>query len=369
MRGVLKTTNRNGEALMQTRKILRPSDFHSHLRSIAEIGEKAFEMVVLLNTQLYKYVVAEPNTYLDPSKPEHHIETAEDVERYRDYVERAKCPTCTVLYLIKITPRTTPEIVEAALNVGAIGGKLYPDGVTNNSEGGVTDFHSGQLYDCFGVLQERNAILQEHPELPGEFSMRREWRYGEVIRRHADAFPGLRIFAEHLTDRRSLPLLELPNVYGTITGHHLKLTLDDVLGCNEHHCRPNAKEPEDCEELISVAISGHWKVISITDSAFHKWWRKHLLPCGCAGVFNPAEVALPWLVTLFEKRGFGHTLEDFTSINGRRAYRLALPDKDDCIEFIQEPMKVPEMYFAERGLENVVIPFLAGETLPWRIAS
>ena len=46
----------------------RPSDFHTHLRSTAEIGKKAFEMVVRLNTAFYKYVIVEPNTYLDPGK-------------------------------------------------------------------------------------------------------------------------------------------------------------------------------------------------------------------------------------------------------------------------------------------------------------
>lgn len=353
----------------RTFKSRRSCDFHTHLRSPAEIGRKAFEMVVRLNTAHYRYVVVEPNTFLDPETPEHHIENASDIDRYRLQVENVpeRNTNCTILYLIKITPRTTPQIVREALDVGAIGGKLYPDGVTNNSEGGVTDFHSHQLYDCFSVLEERNAILQEHPEMPGEFSMRREWKYGEVILRHAGAFPGLRIFAEHLTDRRSLSLLELPNVFGTITGHHLKLTLDDVLGCNENHCRPNAKEPEDRDELQSLALSAYRKIISITDSAFHKWWRKHLLSCACAGVFNPAEIALPWLVTFFDSRSSLHTFEKFASLNGCAAYGLKPPGNNDIIEFVREPTNVREMYFADKGMSEAVIPFLAGETLTWRI--
>jgi dihydroorotase len=333
-----------------------------------------FGMVLRLNTRGYRYVVAEPNSYLDASKPEHHIETAEDVEKYREQVESVKerDPKCEILYLIKITPRTKPEMVERALDVGAIGGKLYPDGVTNMSENGVTDFFSSQLYECFSVFQARNAIVQEHPEMPGEFSMRREWRYGDVIRRHATDFPNLRFFAEHLTDRRSLSLLELPNVRGTVTGHHLRLTLDDVLGCDANHCRPNAKEPEDRAALVAAALSGDERIISITDSAFHKWWRKKLLTCACAGVFNPSEIAIPWLMKLFWDQGDlqrpFELLERFACLNGCTAYGLRPPAPDDLIELICADTEVPQMYFAGKGMEDCAIPFLAGETLPFRLA-
>ncbi len=356
--------------------IRRPCDFHTHLRSIAEIGKSAFKMVVRHNTAHYRYVVAEPNTHLDANDPKHHIETAEDVKRYRDQVLQVpnRNPHCTFLFLAKLTPRTTPRMVEQVLEAGAIGFKLYPDGVTTGSEhGGVSDFHTPQLYDCLHVLEERKAILQEHPELPRAFSMRREWEYGNVVRRHAEAFPTLRIFAEHLSDRRSLSLLELPNVYGTITGHHLRLTLDDVLGQSDHFCRPNAKEPEDRDALVEIALSGNKKVISITDSAYHSWSRKHLLACGCAGIFNPAAVAIPWLVTLWEQHG-GATdaaklvsLESFTTLNGCVAYNLEPPKQEDVIWLARTPWEVPRLYFPSTYIDEAATPFLAGETLPVKI--
>ena len=92
------------------KKIRRLCDFHTHFRSIAEIGKEAFEMVVRLNTLHYKYVVAEPNTFLDPGDQTHHIETGDDILRYREQVESVpgRDPKTKILYLFKVTPRTTP---------------------------------------------------------------------------------------------------------------------------------------------------------------------------------------------------------------------------------------------------------------------
>ena len=153
-------------------------------------------------------------------------------------------------------------------------------------------------------------------------------------------------------------------VFGTITGHHLEITLDDVLGCVDHHCWPCAKYPYDRRALFLAAISDRDYMISITDSAPHKYGTKHLVECACAGVFNPADIAIPALVTFFDKKGMLDMITRFTSGNGLNAYGFS-QHEGDKIALVREQWKVPSRYDSGSGM---VTPFLAGKVLPWRIA-
>lgn len=371
---------------MRTLTIPRPCDFHTHLRSPAQVGEKLFRLIVEKNCAHYRYVVVEPNTFLDAKDKTHHIETAEDVVAYQAAVANAwpdGC-SCEPLFLIKLTPHTTPDTIRKAKAAGAIGLKLYPEGVTTGSEhGGVSDFLSPQILECLECAQEEGLVFQIHPEQPGEFCLLREYAFHNVVQEYA-RLPRLRIFVEHMTDRRTLQLVHQLNgiglpVYGTITGHHLKLTLDDVLGQVNHHCWPCAKYPEDKDSLVSYAIGAPRYCISITDSAPHEYATKHLCERACAGVFNPAEIAIPWLVSVFDRVDYDYEkgveplppkvraekLVRFTSQNGLEAYGLP-EDPSDTITLVEEEWKVPATYDTGAGK---VTPFLAGQTLRWRIAS
>ncbi len=370
---------------MKTLKLQRPSDFHTHLRSPAQVGEKLFRMIVALNCAHYRYVVVEPNTYLDKNKPERHIETADDLVKYRKLVSAAlpEQDPSTPLFLIKLTPKTTPRIIRDADDAGCIGVKLYPEGVTTGSQhGGVSDFHSKQLYRCLEYLEEQDLVFQIHPEMPKTFCLEREHSFHDVLTEYAKRFPKLRIFVEHITDRRTLELVQElrhdqgARVYGTITGHHLRLTLDNVLGQVDHHCWPCAKFPEDRDALVSWALPrsscGVEKfLISITDSAPHEWQTKHGVSCACAGVFNPAHIAIPWLVTLaHERKTPTETLETFWAFNGMKAYQLK-PLSKYLITLVQKPWVVPGSFGTGHGCYSgeKITPFLARETLPWQIAT
>lgn len=356
-------------------KLRKFCDFHTHLRSPAQIGSKPFGFVVRKNCSHYRFVVAEPNTYLDRRRKTHHIETAEDLVKYSRLVEDARVDAnCTVLYLLKLTPKTTPSIVrEAATLPKCVGFKMYPEGVTVGSQhGGVSDFFSEEIYASLREMELSDLVLQIHPEMPHRFCLRREHDFHSVLIRYVRDFPQLRIFVEHVTDRRTVELVHQLRMGGariwmTITGHHLHLTLDDVLGHNEHHCWPCAKEPEDKARLIMEATSGNQAAISITDSAPWDWRSKHIVVPACAGVFNPAEIAIPWLVTLFERNKRLDRLGPFASDNGRNAYALQHSDSDaDQITLVKETWRVPQEYRVGKWR---ITPFLAGqEELPWRIA-
>jgi dihydroorotase len=332
-------------------------------------------MIVTMNCAHYRYVVVEPNTFLDKNKPEHHIETDEDFVNYRYMVYKAlpdKCP-CMPLFLIKLTPKTTPSMIHDAYQAGAIGVKLYPEGVTTGStHGGVSNFSSRKTYKCLEYLQEKNLVFQIHPEMPKTFCLSREHLFRDVLTQYAKDFPRLRIFVEHMTDRRMpVHIGHLQGeygacIFGTITGHHLRLTLDNVLGQVDHHCWPCAKFPEDRDGLVGWATAGNDRIISITDSAPHRWQDKHDVLCGCAGVFNPAHIAIPSVVEVFEQQGAGgfETLDKFTSQNGLVAYGLS-QSKDDTITLVKKNWEVPMRYGFGRG---TITPFRAGQKLTWQIA-
>ena len=78
--------------------------------------------------------------------------------------------------------------------------------------------------------------------------------------------------------------------------------------------------------------------------------------CGCAGIFN-APFALETYATVFEEEGALDRLEGFASNNGPRFYGLPLNEQTVRIERAQ--VNIPEQ------IEGLV-PFHAGETLPWR---
>lgn len=369
---------------MNTKTLRRPSDFHSHFRSPAQIGQTAFELVVRKNAVHYRYVVAEPNTYLDATARSRHIETARDVIAYRKLfgkpLQKEAHPS-TVLFLIKITPRTTPAIIREAKDAGVVGGKMYPEGVTSGSHiGGVEDFFAPSILASLETMQELDLVFQIHPERPHTFSLDREVRFHDVLTEYVSRFPRLRIFVEHITDRRTLRLVEALHmvagrVFGTITGHHLRLTLDDVLGNVNNHCWPCAKYPEDRDALVEAALCApHW-LLSITDSAPWKWSAKHPhfiksatgpAPdngCGCAGVFNPAEVAIPWLVQRFRGE-LPEKLESFWACNGVAAYGL-IQHADDRITLKDVPWQVPQGYLGGR---DRITPFMAAQGLDWQLS-
>lgn len=359
----------------------RPSDFHTHIRSPAQVGERCFRFLVRMNCTHYRYVVIEPNAYLKKSDPKRHIETVDDLVKYRKLVlsvlgsePHASVPR----FLIKLTPKTTPGMIRDAAAAGCIGAKLYPEGVTSGSHvGGVSDFYSRSLYSCLETLQELRLAFQIHPEMPHTFCLEREHLFHRVLKRYVRDFKELRIFVEHITDRRTLSLVEglyqmgYP-ISGTITGHHLELTLDNVLGRNENHCWPCAKYPEDRSELREAATSGIRNIISITDSAPWKWAAKHptrVVPpmngCACAGVFNPAKIAILRLVEIFEASGKLDRLPCFWANNGLDAYRLGQAPNDE-ITVVEAPWQVPLRYDSGSG---TITPFLAGSTLKYQIES
>lgn len=237
--------------------------------------------------------------------------------------------------------------------------KLYPAGITTNSEGGVSGFDVEELRPTLTAMSELDIPLCIHGETNG-FVMDREAEFVSIYEELATAFPDLKIIMEHITTKASVDALERhPNLYATITLHHLLITLDDVAGgmLQPHlFCKPIAKRPHDREALLEVALKAHPKVMFGSDSAPHP--REAKEACGCAaGVFT-APIALQVLAELFEKHGALDRLPDFISGNALRIYGVTPPAKEVILE--KTPYLVPNDY-------NGVVPMYAGEEIAYSI--
>jgi dihydroorotase len=113
--------------------------------------------------------------------------------------------------------------------------------------------------------------------------------------------------------------------------------------------------------LRKVATSGSPKFFLGTDSAPHAIDRKETA-CGCAGVFN-APYAIESYAATFDEDGALDRLEAFASLNGPAFYGLQPNAQRIVLERHGET--VPER--VGTGAHELV-PFHAGETLPWRFA-
>ena len=243
--------------------------------------------------------------------------------------------------------------------------KLYPAGITTNSSTGVSSMDIEVLRPTLENMSKLGIPLCIHGETNG-FVMDREKEFMPIYESLAIAFPNLKIIMEHITTKEAVDLLDkYPNLFATVTLHHLLITLDDVAGgmLDPHlFCKPIAKRPEDRDALLNAALKAHSKLMFGSDSAPHPKHKKEC--CGCAaGVFT-APIALQVLVELFEKHSCLENLNDFVSNNAQRIYGLNLEDK--TINLVKKDFIVPAIYEYK---DEKVVPMYAGKTISWSIDS
>lgn len=240
-----------------------------------------------------------------------------------------------------------------------IGIKLYPAGITTNSEGGVSSLREAEK--TMAIMSDLGIPLLVHGETAG-FVMDREAEFIDVYDHLAKRFPKLNIVMEHITTKKAVDFLDTyENVFATVTLQHLIITLDDVAGglFNPHlFCKPIAKRPEDQEALLSAALAAHPKLSFGSDSAPHPIHKKESSGCA-AGVFT-APIALQVLADLFAKHHALNNLQAFISDNAKQIYGVQPPAKQVVLK--REDFVVPTQF-------GTVVPFMAGQTLTWQISS
>lgn len=326
-----------------------PLDMHLHLRD----GDM-LKLTAPLSSDFAGAVIM-PNLVPPVTTPDMMLAYA---ERIRAAMDGATFTPYMSLFFTALDEKA----LQAAISTpGFFGFKLYPAGITTNSEGGVSNLAEAER--TLKLMEEMGIPLLVHGESHG-FVMDREQEFLSVYRHLATAYPKLRISMEHITTAAAVELLdEFPNLCATVTLQHLLITLDDVAGgmLQPHlFCKPIAKRPADREALLQAALNGHPRLMFGSDSAPHPRCKKEA--CGCAaGVFT-SPVALPKLAELFTTHGVADKLQGFISGNACRLYGLKPASKQ--VTLCDTPMQVPARY---RSYGQEVVPMYAGQTLPWSI--
>ncbi|MEA1953649.1 MAG: dihydroorotase [Campylobacterota bacterium] len=325
-----------------------PLDMHLHLRD----GEM-LENVIEGSTETFSGAIIMPN--LVPP-----VSTKEEVIAYKERINLAMGDKKFTPYMtLFFKPSYDKAFLESVRDeITAI--KLYPAGITTNSEGGVSGFDVEELRPALDAMSELDIPLCVHGETNG-FVMDREAEFVSIYEKLATAFPKLKIIMEHITTKASVDALDrFENLYATITVHHLFITLDDVAGgmLQPHlFCKPIAKRPEDRDALLKVALEAHPKVMFGSDSAPHPQHAKE--SCGCAaGVFT-SPIALQLLTELFESNNAPlENLQAFVSGNAQNIYGVKPLEKTVTLE--KKPFTVPVNY-------NGVVPMFASEEIAYSI--
>ncbi|CAM4144900.1 dihydroorotase [Campylobacter armoricus] len=326
-----------------------PLDMHLHLRD-----ESMLELVAPFSTKDFKAGVIMPNL----------ITPLTEITALKAYKERIlkACKNEDFIPLMTLFFKDYDEkfLEKAKDELFAI--KLYPAGITTNSDNGISSFDIEKLKPTLNAMSELGLPLLVHGET-NDFVMDREANFAKIYEKLAKNFPKLKIVMEHITTKVLCNLLkDYENLYATITLHHLIITLDDVVGgkMDPHlFCKPIAKRYEDKDALCELAFSGYEKAMFGSDSAPHPLHTKEC--CGCAaGVFS-APVILPVLAELFEKHSNEVNLQKFISDNACKIHNLKF-ENDKIITLEKQEWQVPQKY-------GDVVPFMAGKNLNFKVAN
>ena len=336
---------------MKNITINSPFDMHLHLRD-----NEMLELVAPLSAKTFAGAIIMPN--LVPP-----VDNEKSLIEYQNRIIKAIGGEDFVPMMTLFFKPYTKEFLESVKDkISAI--KLYPAGITTNSEGGVESIDTVTLAPTLNAMAELNIPLCVHGETNG-FVMDREKEFMNVYEELAKAFPKLTIIMEHITTKDAVEMLDkYENLHATITLHHLLITLDDVVGgmLQPHlFCKPIAKKYEDRDALQKVALEAHPKVMFGSDSAPHPQHAKE--NCGCAaGVFT-APIALQVLAQFFDNNNKLENLQKFVSDNACAIYNIKPSSK--TINLVKKDFEVPAIYTHK---EQKVVPMYANETISWSIA-
>lgn len=335
----------------------RPDDWHVHLRD----GEM-LQTVVPWTSNTYARAIVMPN--LVPP-----VTTVEAARAYRQRILDAvpAGQRFEPLMTCYLTDSLDPDEIERGFQEKVFtAAKLYPANATTNSSHGVTSI------DAIMPVLERMEKLGMPLLVHGEVThadidiFDREARFIETVMEPLrQRLPGLKVVFEHITTKDAADYVREGNALlaATITPQHLMFNRNHMLvgGVRPHlYCLPVLKRNIHQQALRELVASGFTRAFLGTDSAPHTRLRKEA-SCGCAGCFN-APTALGAYATVFEEINALEHLEAFCSLNGPRFY--GLPVNEETITLVREESRVMESIALG---DDSIIPFLAGETVRWRV--
>ena len=336
----------------------KPDDMHLHLRE-----DELLKVVSKHSATQFGRAIIMPNL-------QNPIINSELAHKYYDEVKNhTKAhdfePLMTIYFNEKLT---LEELKRIQISSKIIGIKLYPKGVTTNSDKGIDSFNSG--YKIFEMMEKLDIPLLIHGEVndPNIDIFDREKIFIEknLINAHKE-FPDLRIVLEHISTKESTEFVKETsnNIAATITPQHLLYNRNELFagGLKPHaFCLPVLKREEHRVAVLGAAISGNPKFFLGTDSAPHKKSEKES-SCGCAGIYSALN-AMEIYAEIFDRNNAIEKLENFSSKFGADFYRLS--QNKNKIKLVRSSNKVPNSIKIDNG---EVIPLLAGQEINWNCSA
>lgn len=336
---------------MESITLHNPLDMHLHLRE----GE-ILKTILPYSTDTFLGAVVMPNLkqpITDTRLAEAYYETIKQIAN--DF---------NPIMTIYLTNDLKEQDLQQAISKGFKILKLYPKGSTTNSSNGVENILDHKMQQILEIAQDLGFILSIHAESSG-FSLDREYEFLKVFEYLSQTFPKLKIVLEHMSDHRSIKVLDsFENIFATLTLHHITMDLDDLLGkgLNPHYfCKPILKTKKDKEMLLNLAITAHPKVSFGSDSAPHLLSTK-LSSNASAGIFS-APFLLESLAELFDKHNALANLQKFISDNAFKNYNLSFKNQKTIV-LKKQPCIIPESITC---MDDKIIPLHAGKTLQWSL--
>lgn len=217
-------------------------------------------------------------------------------------------------------------------------------------------------------------VLNLHGECPSDHSknitiLNGESKFLPTLKSLHAKFPKLKIVLEHCTTKEAVEAVKAcgDNVVGTITAHHLYLTVDDWADDPFSYCKPVAKWPIDREALVEAALSGTGKFFLGSDSAPHDLSaKKGGRGKTAAGVFTQpyvTQLVLNAFELAIERKVISanavtpEILEGFLGGYGRKFYGVSDSSGERIV--LRKGEEIVKDSFTGEGVE--VIPFRRGQ--------
>ena len=334
--------------------ITRPDDMHLHIRE-----GKIMQTVIQHTAKQFARAIIMPNL-------DNPIIDAKMAYDYFLDIKKA-APNFEPLMTIYFNEYLNNDVLDSIQRSECVYGiKLYPSGVTTNSEKGIKS-----IDDCFPIFENmelKNIPLLLHGEVndPSIDIFDREKVFiDKYLVNICKSFPKLRVVLEHISTKEAVDFVveAHKDVAATITPQHMLLNRNHLLsgGIKPHnYCLPIVKRSSHQKAILNAAMSGNKKFFLGTDSAPHFRHQKES-SCGCAGIYS-ALTAIEIYAQIFDEHNAITKLENFASKFGAEFYKL--PYNKDHITLMKNNNLVPNKIEVEN---QELIPFLAGENLKWQL--
>ncbi len=326
-------------------------DAHVHFREAHDLAR-----YVPPTARSCDYAVVMPN--LDTP-----VTTADQVLTYRAAIERATRIGFTPLLTLYLTRELrAADVAEAKRLAGAalVGVKLYPAGATTGSSHGIplSWLRDGctaappHFMDTLREIANQDLVLLVHGEDPDADLTDRElfFTHTHFLDHYLECHPEARATLEHVSTLHGVKWVTRLrqcgyDVRGTITLHHLYLSLTETYGQVFNCCWPAPRFAIDRTILGELALGRHADADAFflgSDSAPHQIQAKYQPRCACGCYTAPTLVER--LAEFFAPLGAGAeaAMTAFTSTRACAFYRQPPPRRTLRLVRGETPWTVPE---------------------------